>query len=379
MNATFRQLRLFLAFAELRSVTAAARACHVTQPTASMQLRELSSAVGVPLYEQLGKQMYLTAAGEALARSARVMMDEWASFEQVVDGLKGVASGRLKLSIVSTAKYFMPRLLGTFCAAHPDVDIALEVLNRDRVVQRLGDNLDDMYVMSMPPEGMALERQELMANPLVVIAERGHALAARQLAPAGLAAPLHPARKGSGTRLAGDRHLRALGVAVDVRMELGSNEAIKQAVAAGLGPGHHFALRAGGRSGRRGTGGAGRARFPDPVQLVDLVPPGKKLSPLAAAFLQHVCSVQKVSRQIVGASYKDMADDEDEDPVLAVLGGTPEPPVTQPPPPPLTPCQLAVVDVLDGMVGGQCQDTHMHLSWNEREVQHTQRTIAPQF
>lgn len=179
MNATFRQLRLFLAFAELRSVTAAARACHVTQPTASMQLRELSSAIGVPLYEQVGKQMYLTTAGEALARSGRAMMDEWGAFEQVIDGLKGVASGRLRLSIVSTAKYFIPRLLGTFCAAHPGVDIALEVLNRDRVVQRLGDNLDDLYVMSMPPEGMALERQELMANPLVVIAARDDALAAQ--------------------------------------------------------------------------------------------------------------------------------------------------------------------------------------------------------
>ena len=294
MNTTFRQLRLFLTFAELRSVTAAARACHVTQPTASMQLRDLSESVGVPLYEQLGKQMYLTAAGEALARSARVMMDEWASFEQVVDGLKGVASGRLKLSIVSTAKYFVPRLLGTFCAAHPDVDIALEVLNRDRVVQRLSENLDDMYVMSMPPEGIALERQELMANPLVVIAERRHPLAKqKQLAPESLMSSRFILReKGSGTRLAGDRHLRALGLAVDIRMELGSNEAIKQAVAAGLGLGIISRYALADDPAEEGLAVLDVRDFPILCSWWILYRQGKKLSPLAAAFLQHVCSAR---------------------------------------------------------------------------------------
>jgi DNA-binding transcriptional LysR family regulator len=290
MNATFRQLRLFLAFAELRSVTAAARACHVTQPTASMQLRELSGALGVPLYEQLGKQMYLTTAGEALARTARAMMNEWAGFEQVIDEMKGVESGRLRLSIVSTAKYFVPRLLGTFCAAHPNVDIALEVLNRDRVVQRLADNLDELYVMSMPPEGMALERQELMANPLVVIAERGHALATRQALPAdSLAGSRFILREqGSGTRLAGDRHLRALGLAVDIRMELGSNEAIKQAVAAGLGLGiiSRYALAA--DPAEEGLAVLDVGGFPIRCSWWILSRQGKKLSPLAAAFLRHV-------------------------------------------------------------------------------------------
>ncbi|WP_374581531.1 LysR family transcriptional regulator [Pseudoduganella sp.] len=290
MQATFRQLRLFLAFAELRSVTAAARACHVTQPTASMQLRELTEAIGVPLYEQVGKQMYLTTAGEALARSGRAMMDEWAAFEQVIDGLKGVSSGRLRLSIVSTAKYFVPRLLGSFCTTHPDVDIALEVLNRDRVVQRLNDNLDDLYVMSMPPEGMALERLELMSNPLVVIAERSHPLAARRrLAPAALGSSRFILReKGSGTRLAGDRHLRTLGMAVDVRMELGSNEAIKQAVAAGLGLGiiSRYALAQ--DPAEEGLAVLDVKGFPIQCSWWILYRQGKKLSPLAAAFLQHV-------------------------------------------------------------------------------------------
>lgn len=292
MNATFRQLRLFLAFAELRSVTAAARACHVTQPTASMQLRELSQAIGVPLYEQVGKQMYLTTAGEALARSGRAMMDEWAGFEQVIDGLKGVAGGRLRLSIVSTAKYFIPRLLGTFCAAHPGIDIALEVLNRDRVVQRLTDNLDDLYVMSMPPEGMALERQELMANPLVVIAERDHPLAPqRNVAPEALGNSRFILReKGSGTRLSGDRHLRALGLAVDVRMEMGSNEAIKQAVAAGLGLGIISRYALANDPAEEGLAVLDVASFPVQCSWWILYRQGKKLSPLASAFLDHVAT-----------------------------------------------------------------------------------------
>ena len=129
MNATFRQLRLFLSFAEHLSVTAAARACHVTQPTASMQLRELADGIGMPLYEQVGKRLYLTAAGEALARTARTMLDEWTAFEQHIDAVKGVTRGRLRVSVVSTAKYFVPRLLGSFCAAFPEGGFCFQICN----------------------------------------------------------------------------------------------------------------------------------------------------------------------------------------------------------------------------------------------------------
>ena len=180
MNATFRQLRLFRAFAEHLSVTAAARACHVTQPTASMQLRELAQGIGMPLYEQVGKRLYLTETGEALARTARAMMDEWTAFEQQVDAAKGMTRGRLRVSVVSTAKYFVPRLLGSFCAAYPEIDIALEVLNRDGVVRRLRDNLDDLYIMSMPPEDLELERHAFLANPLDLIASASHPLVGRR-------------------------------------------------------------------------------------------------------------------------------------------------------------------------------------------------------
>jgi len=290
MNATFRQLRLFLAFAEHLSVTAAARACHVTQPTASMQLRELAEGVGLPLYEQVGKRLYLTAAGEALAHTARAMMDEWSAFEQQVDGIRGMTRGRLRLSVVSTAKYFVPRLLGSFCAAFPDIDIALEVLNRDGVLRRLRDNLDDLYIMSMPPEDLELERHAFLGNPLDVVVSAAHPLVGRERIALAELAPLRfiLREKGSGTRLACDNHFKALGFRPDVRMELGSNEAIKQAVAASLGLGVISRHALGERPADEHLAVLPVAGFPVQSNWWTLYRKGKKLSPVATAFLQHL-------------------------------------------------------------------------------------------
>lgn len=290
MNATFRQLRLFLVFSQHLSVTAAARACHVTQPTASMQLKELSEGIGLPLYEQVGKRLYLTDAGEALARTARAMMDEWTAFEQHADAVKGMTRGRLRISVVSTAKYFVPRFLGTFCATFPDVDIALEVLNRDGVLKRLRDNLDDLYIMSMPPADMALECHAFLSNPLDLIAAASHPLAGREHIPLAELASLRfiLREKGSGTRLAGDNHFRLLGFVPDVRMELGSNEAIKQAVSAGLGLAviSHHAL--GKHPADENLAVLDVAGFPAQSNWWTIYRKGKKLSPVAAAFLHHL-------------------------------------------------------------------------------------------
>lgn len=290
MNMTFRQLRLFLALAEHRSITAAARACHVTQPTVSMQLKELADAVGLPLYEQIGKRLYLTAAGEHLAETARAMADEWAAFEQRIDAMKGLTRGRLRLAVVSTAKYFVPRLLGSFCASHPDVDISLEVLNRDGVVARLKENLDDLYIMSMPPEHIELERHAFLPNPLVVVAPESHPLAGKKkIALGALRAERFIMReRGSGTRLACDSHFAQQGFVPHVRLELGSNEAIKQAVAGGMGIAvlsrHALALHL----------------AEDQLAILDvqgfpllsnwwtLYPHGKRLSPVATVFLEHI-------------------------------------------------------------------------------------------
>ncbi len=237
MNITFRQLRLFMALADTGSVTRAARECHVTQPTASMQLKEVSESVGVPLYEVIAKRVHLTDAGRDLARTARVIADEWAAFEQKIDATKGLSRGKLRVAVVSTAKYFVPRMLGAFCARYPEIDISLEVLNRDGVVQRLRDNLDDLYIMSQPPSDMDLDDQVFMPNPLVMIAASTHPLAARAHV---TLADLSPWRfilreRGSGTRMAVDAHFKQLGFKPNLRLELGSNEAIRAAVAGDLG------------------------------------------------------------------------------------------------------------------------------------------------
>ncbi len=237
MNITFRQLRLFLALADTGSVSAAARAMHVTQPTASMQLREISESVGLPLYEVISRKVYLTDAGRQLARTARAIVDEWERFGQTVNAMQGLTRGRLRVAVVSTAKYFVPRLLGSFCERHPGIDISLEVLNRDGVVQRLRENRDDLYVMSMPPQDVDLEDQTFLANPLVMIAPAGHPLATRQRLPLKALAGerLILRERGSGTRLATDRFLEAQGFEPENWLELGSNEAIKEAVAGHLG------------------------------------------------------------------------------------------------------------------------------------------------
>jgi DNA-binding transcriptional LysR family regulator len=119
MNVTFRQLKLFMALADTGSVSAAAQRLHVTQPTASMQLKDVADAVGLPLYDVISRKVHLTEAGEELARTARTMLDQWEAFEQRMAAFQGMARGRLRVAVVSTAKYFIPGLLGSFCDQPP--------------------------------------------------------------------------------------------------------------------------------------------------------------------------------------------------------------------------------------------------------------------
>lgn len=237
MNITFRQLRLFLALAETGSVSAAARMVHVTQPTASMGLKEITDTVGVPLYEVVARKVHLTQMGLELVKTARAISSEWETFEQQVHGIKGLTRGKLKVAVVSTAKYFVPRILGTFCAKYPEIDISLEILNRDGVVKRLEENLDDLYIMSQPPLNIEINDEVFMPNPLMLIAPKSHTFAKRKtLDLASLKNEKFIYReKGSGTRMTTDAHFKKLKFKAEVRLELGSNEAIKQAVIGGLG------------------------------------------------------------------------------------------------------------------------------------------------
>ena len=290
MNVTFRQLRLFQALADTGSVSAAARVMHVTQPTASMQLKEVSQAVGLPLYEVLGRKVYLTDAGRELAAAARAMSGIWESFEQSVDAVKGLARGRLRVAVVSTAKYFIPRLIGSFCRKHPAIDVALEILNRDGVVQRLRENLDDLYIMSMPPADMDLGDEIFMPNPIVVIAATSDVLSKSARIPLSeLASRRFILREpGSGTRMAVDRYFRRMKFRPDVRLELGSNEAVKESVAGGLGVGVVSSHVLHGHRKEHGVRVIDMEGFPLPSAWHLVHPSSKKLSPLALAFKAHL-------------------------------------------------------------------------------------------
>ena len=297
MNITFRQLRLFLALAETGSVSSAAKLMHVTQPTASMQLKDITESVGLPLYEVVSKKIYLTDMGRELATTARAIAQSWDSFEQNADAVKGLSRGKLKVAVVSTAKYFMPRLVGRFCQKYPEIDVSLEILNRDGVVQRLRDNMDDIYIMSKPPSDLDLSEEAFMPNPIVLIASTSNPLVKRNAVPL---SELTKSRfilreKGSGTRMTGDQFFSKKKFRADVRLELGSNEALKESVAGGLGLGLVSKHALHGLLKEHGVSIVDVEGFPLPSAWHIVHPASKRLSPLALAFKQHL--LEEISRR----------------------------------------------------------------------------------
>lgn len=233
---TPQQLRAFEATARLMSVTKAAQSLHVSQPTVSVQLKELAHSVGERLFETAGRHIRLTQAGEELYQTVGELAGCWQRFESRMAEINGLISGRLRIAAVTTAEYFVPDLLGAFAQAHPGVEIELTIENRDRIVQRLAQGVDDLVVMMMPPHELALERRVFQANPLVIIAPAQHAKRDGLIQLNALVDERWLMREsGSGTRMAAEQHFAAVGFRPNVVMSLGSNEAIKHAVAAGLG------------------------------------------------------------------------------------------------------------------------------------------------
>ncbi len=296
MNITFRQLKLFLALAETGSVGAAAKAMHVTQPTASMQLKEVTQAVGLPLYEVISKKVHLTDMGRVLAQTAREMLQAWDAFEQHADGVKGLARGKLKIAVVSTAKYFMPRLIGSFCKKYPAIDVSLEILNRDGVLQRMMNNLDDLYIMSQPPQNIDLTDDVFLDNPLVMIAAASNPLCKQHsLTLSALKEQRFILREqGSGTRMGVDQFFKKYKWRPNIRMELGSNEAVKEAVAGGLGIGVVSQHALHGHQKEHGVAMVRVQGFPIRSSWHIVHAKRKKLSPIAAAFKKHL--IQEIKR-----------------------------------------------------------------------------------
>jgi DNA-binding transcriptional LysR family regulator len=217
----------------------AAEELHLTQPAVSMQMKQLEEQIGVPLLEQKGRRLYLTEAGQELRGHAQRFTAQSAELQSAMDQFRGLERGLLRIAVVSTANYFLPPLLAAYSERYPGVRISLQVANREFVLSSLSDHRTDIAITGEPPSGMDLESRRFMDNPLVVIANPGHRLT--KLAQVSLShlreERLVVREPGSGTRAATERHFSEHKAEYLVGCELSSNEAIKQAVQAGLGLG----------------------------------------------------------------------------------------------------------------------------------------------
>ena len=239
MNITFRQLRVFQAVADQLSFTRAAAELHLTQPAVSIQIKQLEQNIGLSLFEQIGKKIYLTEAGRELLGYSQRIAEQLREAEQVFAELKGVDRGRLNIAVASTANYFASKLLAIFGKQYPQTAICLDVTNRQGLLQQLSNNTVDLVIMGKPPDDMDLVSEPFMQNPLVIIATPEHPLAHRShVALTKIVDESFVIREpGSGTRAAMERFFQQHSIQIATSLEMTSNEAIKQAVSAGLGLG----------------------------------------------------------------------------------------------------------------------------------------------
>src|SRR5690606_2523021 len=183
LHITLRQLKVFESVARLLNFTRAAEELHLTQPAVSIQIKQLEAIVALPLFEQMGKRIYLTEAGQELFNYSRSISQQLADMELALEELKGVQRGKLNITVVSTANYFVPGLLARFTQRYPDITISLHVSNRENVLRQLADNLTDLAIMGQPPGGLDITSESFMENPLVIIAPPEHPLCGQRQIP----------------------------------------------------------------------------------------------------------------------------------------------------------------------------------------------------
>jgi DNA-binding transcriptional LysR family regulator len=236
-NATLRQLKVFEAVARHRSFSRAAEELHLTQPAVSTQVRKLEEHAGLPLFEQLGKKIHLTPAGEQLLQCSREIIQKFQEAEEAMAQFKGVSGGRLNVSVISAGDYFFPRLLVEFAQRHEGVSLNFGVCNREELLTQLKENVTDLAVMVRPPEDADTVAEPFAPHPYVIVAAPSHPLARSARIPASriIREPFVVREKGSDTwnsMVEGfGAHLPGLNIAMEIR----STETIKQAVIAGMG------------------------------------------------------------------------------------------------------------------------------------------------
>ncbi|WP_238375943.1 LysR family transcriptional regulator [Ectothiorhodospira magna] len=299
-HASLRQLQILEAIVRLGSFTRAAEELFLTQPTVSMQIKKLSETVGAPLFMPAGRNVEPTEAGREVYRAARTLMDALVDLEIRLADLKGLKRGRFRLGVITTAKYFAPEILGAFCEAYPGIDVSLKVSNRHRVIERMSNHEDDLYIFGEPDTiGLPVEATYLAPNPLIIVARADHPLVGASNIPLEriVQERFILREPGSGVRDTITRLFGEHGLKPNVRMELGSNEAIKHAIIAGLGISilslHSLNLDA----------GAGRlsmlnvAGFPIQRDWYLVHPKGRELSLIARTFLafavEHQVNIQE--------------------------------------------------------------------------------------
>ena len=301
-HATLRQLQVFEAIVRHGHFTRAAEELFLTQPTVSMQVKKLADSIGLPLFEQAGRNVKPTQVAQELYKACRDIFETLANLEMKVADIKGIKRGRLRLCVVSTAKYIAPELLGEFSQMHQGIEVSLKVTNRDRVLDRIQSNEDDLYIMGQAPtDEVQVDAYAFAPNPLVIMAPRNHHLIGKKRISLSTIAqePLILREPGSGIRDATLRLFSAAGIRPRVAMELGSNEAIKHAIVGGLGLSilslHTLTLE--GKDGPVAV--LDVEGFPIHRQWYMVHQKGKELSLVARAFLEYaISSEQKIRRRL---------------------------------------------------------------------------------
>ena len=237
LHVSIRQLLVFATVARHLSFARAAEELHLSPPAVSMQVSELESALGVPLFERAGRKVSLTTAGEYFLVHARRLLGNLKDAEDTIARLRGVQTGRLAIGVQSTAKYFMPRLIAGYLKQHPGVELRFEVGNRQQLSELLGRNEVDLAVMGTPPRDLDFRAEPFAAHPLGVIAAPDHPLVALPHVPPALLErePFIVRELGSGTRATMERYFADVRIKPAAVMTMASNETIKQAVMAGIG------------------------------------------------------------------------------------------------------------------------------------------------
>ncbi len=289
MNYTLNQLQVFLKVAQTQSVTKAAEELHLSQPAVSIQLKNLQDQFDIPLTEVVGRKLYVTDFGKEIAGLAGSILAQVANINFKTHSYKGLITGKLKLSVVSTGKYMMPWFLAPFMKRHPNVELSMDVTNRTGVIASVAANAVDFALVSILPATPAVESFDVVENRLYMVGS-GDVKPRKSPYPkkaiAGL--PLIFREEGSGTRLSMEEFFTQNQVSVTPKMELTTNEAVKQAVMAGLGYSimPHIGIKNELRNGYLRIIPVAGLPIRNTWRLI--WPKGKQHSPVAAAFLEFV-------------------------------------------------------------------------------------------